>query len=757
MRPTDKYLRKRGLKAQIAGDKFSHDPVAVATCQFNRFDPDEENDLDQCRISVVELVHELSVLFNASRMSGFNGKHDTGLKKLIEKIRRLSKDFHLEDSILIQHMGRKISKDCSSSGRNDYTIMAGRLSVDGQAVKLLAKRQGVNDSDLHGRLNKAFDCFYSLGINSLCLHIDPKQSHLPDRLWESLQYLAWYYYASQYQYSIDKSKMGAAHDNQIVIYNEFNRPDPNLTMLAGINRLTGDTAQLMVRRVYEMMQQPGKKKQMSKYDTVYSAIFAIKQFREQLLKPAVEVNSSQWQLVAKNESVFPKGAAQPSKVVAKICSASPEMAALINHSLFQEDPRDWQVTDLQISLKNFSSLLERFGQYGNPEGEDEVARHSFRNLMSLVPDELLNQITVGADGLLRVETGQGEATSLHLQPEVVAMVSFFKRRQQARGKMRQMLHAKVTFTAHDLETIADDFDITTDDAESLLKLLRDCFNEKGRFNRNLFESNIPAFIAHELKVFDFLWHYVKEMPSREDRVAFLNSLQLLISQMNDPSIALRILLRDFTAKTEEISFYDRNCLILSNILLRKYNQELLNHVETTPEEVLLVREGLSPHMLTVAEEIIDQNLERLFQKIRTLHALIRESLQPKTTGKEIPPIKYLSSVERELYILLSLVGCPAAHVIMRSVVKVYGAPDSLIYGFAATNGYVKNVLKMLQLAVRGLGRFGQKGDLPLLKDVLAREQEFMALDPALADGGWLKRVLYYVEQAILSIAPAQSA
>jgi len=39
----------------------------------------------------------------------------------------------------------------------------------------------------------------------------------------------------------------------------------------------------------------------------------------------------------------------------------------------------------------------------------------------------------------------------------------------------------VDFDAQDYETIAQDFDITPDDAGTLVQLLKSCFNEKGHF------------------------------------------------------------------------------------------------------------------------------------------------------------------------------------------------------------------------------------------------------------------------------------
>ena len=80
------------------------------------------------------------------------------------------------------------------------------------------------------------------------------------------------------------------------------------------------------------------------------------------------------------------------------------------------------------------------------------------------------------------------------------------------------------------------------------------------------------FAKYERNIFQFLWHYLKLINNRHDRVSYLNSLQLLIAEMKDPKQALLVLLADFIKTPMQVSFFDRNALILCNILLRKYNQ-----------------------------------------------------------------------------------------------------------------------------------------------------------------------------------------
>ena len=51
---------------------------------------------------------------------------------------------------------------------------------------------------------------------------------------------------------------------------------------------------------------------------------------------------------------------------------------------------------------------------------------------------------------------------------------------------------------------------------------------------------------------------------------------------------------DFCRKPSLATFMDRNALILSSVILCKYNKELHNDIELTPEEVHPVRDGRRP-------------------------------------------------------------------------------------------------------------------------------------------------------------------
>jgi hypothetical protein len=409
------------------------------------------------------------------------------------------------------------------------------------------------------------------------------------------------------------------------------------------------------------------------------------------------------------------------------------------------------VKDLLGNLNNLTDFLH---QVDREKQDSAVLREALNGVdvgFDRILDEVLDELHI-ADNKVAARKGVMKGFTKKLHAELVAMLSFFKSRSVTNRKLKRILEEAIDFDAQELEVIAKDFGITTDAAGELVSLFRDCFTAKGRFNRKNFEKNIPAFLKFEKKVFGFLWQYLKEFRFREDRVVFLNSLQLLIAEMAEPQKALQVLLDDFTKDCSTVSFSDRNGLILANILIRKYNQELHNHIELTPEEVLLVQEGLNRDMVGSASEFIDNDPERFFMKSRTLHKKLIEALQPQETDDTAMPFHYLTTLERELYILLSLVGGMKAHKIIRSVVREYGDPNSIMYSQVEDQEQLKSIFQLLQLAVRGLARFGDSTDIMLLQEVKLSEQAFIDLDPKLLAEDQVKRVMEYVTQSMGTIS-----
>jgi len=461
----------------------------------------------------------------------------------------------------------------------------------------------------------------------------------------------------------------------------------------------------------------------------------------------VEVNSIPWLLAYRGRESIPPGTVQLVRTVARLFADAPKKIGQVLESIYNSDYRDLLPPDLQGNMETVGNFLNTLQGLDIGPPIRREALDTLKQGLDHAPDALLDRLSI-ADSRLVTHNDKGETFASNIQTDLLEMVSFFKKRVSTKKKLQQMLHAEIDFDVQDINILARDFGIIPNEANNLVSLLRECFTSAGSFDRRAFEKNIPAFLKYEKKIFGFLWHYLKEIKFRQDRVSFLNSLQLLIAQMVQPQLALEVLLLDFIHSPRSVSFSDRNGLILANILLRKYNKELNNYIENTPEEVLLVQEGLDRKMTASAAKLIDQDHERYLQKVRTLHNKLLEAIRPPKEGGRPMPLRYLFTVEREIFILLSLVGGAAAHKIMQSVVIEYGNPSAQIYALISNQDQMKVVFQLLQLTVRGLMRFNDKNDLPILERIKGQEWMFVDLHPELLTKELITRVMEYVEQGI---------
>jgi len=309
-----------------------------------------------------------------------------------------------------------------------------------------------------------------------------------------------------------------------------------------------------------------------------------------------------------------------------------------------------------------------------------------------------------------------------------------------------MVRRPIDFDDQDYETIARDFKISVEEVKTLLNLLKSCFDKEFHFLRGAFEKNIPEFAVHE-KVFSFLWHYLKEIGNRNDRVAYLNSLQALVSYMANPYESILFLLDDLLHSPESIDYSDRNTMMLANAFLQKRLGEHYYDSEMTPEEVLLSDDRLNKELTSSLSEHLEKEQDRLFQKIRTIHEQAQTSLSYEKESDSRMSFKFLFALEREIYIFLSLVGGDMAHMVIRSAVKEYGDAGSEIYGLPRSIQSAKELILLLQVGVRGLARFKNEGDLVLLDRIIVQEPLFARFANSGRGEAGVKRLRGWVEEA----------
>jgi hypothetical protein len=432
----------------------------------------------------------------------------------------------------------------------------------------------------------------------------------------------------------------------------------------------------------------------------------------------------------------------------------PEKASQILASTYGDELLGFNAEEIERWLEQVCELLQAAKEEGGDQLMVPDIMYFIQKSLDHVSDDVLENLSVEANEVV-TEIEDGKKLRIQVPDEVGTQLVYYKTRAQTRLKMRDLLNRQVNFTDDDFAIIGEDFAITVEDAKELLKLLQSSFDGQGRFQKKAFENNLKEFAKYERNIFQFLWHYLKQIDNRQDRVSYLNSLQLLIAEMKDPKQALLVLLADFIKTPMQVSFFDRNALILANILLRKYNQELRNEIEITPEEVLLVREGLDPDRVAVAVEQVSIHQDKFYQKIRLVHEGFQQALNPRAVAEKTLPIRYLVTLEREAYIFLALIGGSAAHKIIRDAVEEYSNPHARMYMLDKSSENVPAIMQLFKVLIRALHRFNDIVDLPLLQTVMEQEKAFMSKVP---DNQYLvvKRVMEWVDRSIKDLKRANS-
>ena len=728
--------RERGRDASDGENALSSDPLG------------EEQDLmDLWRIVLVDFVYVLAQYFSKIKLHGLQSIKAEDVAPVMDMLTKIHGMTERNGMILIRYRGMRIPDEKIDFERVDYVVACEDFSVDIPIVKALANRKGIAMSHLPGKLKAAFDRFPSLDINSICFTFGKWEPKDRDLMRIALQTVGRFF--GVYRVKIPLSENAANQDVSLpVVYNDKGEPDPNLTLLAGVNGLKVATIQSLVRKLQGLMKKPDATAALEQYVSAYDALFAFKNVREKLRKPPVEINNLRRLIVGTGDEAFTPEKGEVVRMIAQRYSGSPQKLAQTIDSVYGNDFSGVGPENLNMRLMRVSHLLDSAHHFSQ-RAEKEVLNNVERRL-GQVHDDVFEALETNQPGT-RDEKGQGGAGGATLTRKLLSMVTYFKRRVLTKKKIKEMVHTPMDFDDRDYEAIARDFGISVEEARAILEILKGCFDGTGSFLRNAFEKSIPHMAKYGVKVFGFLWHYLKETLSRKDRVAFLNSLQSLIFEMNQSPAALTLLLTDFCRTQGKVLFSDRNALILANVLLRKYNKEIHNDIEITPEEVLLVREGLNPEAVKAAGDAIDQQTDAFFQKIRTIHGELLNGFR-KDVKEGAMPLRFLLSLERECYIFLSLIGRPPGHTVLRSAVKTYGNPASEIYREKRGKGFEEACLKHLRVAVRGLSRYEDTNDLPLLTHIRNMEQDFLTIrkDQAYMDS--VRKAMAWIESAIRTIS-----
>ena len=747
-------------------------PKAEATSPQATVEPNvaavqSSDQLDHWRNLLVDLVYQLNAAFrDVAYWEGVKADKDT-IRDFVKILHELQQMPQNDGVVRIEHRGNPGTK---VSEKTDYIIRFGDITVDVAAVSAVIERLGIRVKHYEGRLIKSFETFSAKGLDTINLKIPDASDEALEKLGICLRIVACFNKALEDDAPITYFKNAQEFSLKPVL-NESHQPDPNLTQLAALNDLSPQNMQEMIQKGAALMNRQDFARSGQQPADVYQAIFTVKSLRQRLARPAIELNSDRGPQAKKgpkgqtagtgSQADGPGGGgpggppvqidpsmlkANVAKFVKDAYGDSPEKALPVMKTIYGSDYHQLDLVGLEGQFQLITDLLTSLEGSDKGQALMEDVRDRIQTGMDQVPKAVLDDLIIDGDEIKIWEEDQEKVIGKS-EDNLLDIIDTAKERAASQKKMRPALRADEQFTDQDYEQLSKTFNITIQEAEEIAQLFKSCFDDQGNFQRTHFEKNVPGFADHPKKIFEILWDFLRGIPRRSDRLPFLNSLQLLVKEINQPRQAVKILVSDFILDPGDISLPDRNALMLTIQFLRTYNKEVNMDIEITPEEVMMVHIGLDPAVGRYIAWKIDGEQKRFTEKIVTIRKKLIQSFEQAGTDLKVLPIRFLLALEREAHIFLALVGGKTATAVIQEALNVYGNPASQIFLLKESPNFMTGLLQHLGILIRGIGRVGNESDFALLEDIQEQEQGFMNLSQEPRHMALVRRTLGAIDSA----------
>jgi hypothetical protein len=680
---------------------------------------EEQKRHDAVRILMVQATWLLSRYLADERLCAMDAQTTKLPAYLNDILTKLAKTPGSLGCMMIRYRGNSGNPEIPD--KLDYEVVFGHTCVDSGIVPKMVRRNGGKWAKLPDQLLKAYMALSDYGVNNIFVRLPcPSTNDLPN-IQLCLKILSGFRSARQSGDPI-QIQNASGQTTVPVIKDEHFFPDPNLTLLGGLNRFSAKAMETLVDKIdHWLRQQNTADTKINQYAGIYNAALELPKIRAKVQQPPVELNNIKWLLNKNENQVVSPEKAHVAKLVMDIAGKSPQQVAKMIQSVYGDDYAKATKSILGERLHLSSDLLEAAQRQTREPALSKEVLGNLQMRLDQVKDHVMDDIHVIADtGAERLQGKSPPREAVH--KDIYNMVSFYKGRSATRKKMVGMVCRSIVFSDRDYEILAKDFRISLEDAQALVKKLKNCFNEEGRFKKSAFSEAVPHFQRYEQKIFHFLWHHMKDVVQPPDRAAFLNALQALTTQMDQPKKAFKILLEDFCSESETIQFSDNKAIMLANLIVHR--NKLMTDYDITPEDIVLTRHNFDPMVVQYAAWRIEQDHEAFSTKVQTIHNQLAEALKLGQTTAQHIPAAILLNLERELYIFLSLVECDTSKTILQSAVAEYGDPGADLYHSKESENCLGPLLQNLRVTLRGLGSIGGMADISLLENVKTHEETF---------------------------------
>lgn len=706
---------------------------------------EEERKFDAWRIILGKVVYYVSSYLHMVNKGQGSDKENAFFIQLGKILNSFKDQTFKDDTILIRYRGSSTISDAHQ--KVDYEVFLGEIGLDLEVVPHMISRVGDTIASMTGQITKAFEALWNLGITNLSLKLPEDPSEF-NRLKFALSIVSRYDKATEKDQPITFRTNG----KQVAVMpaqNERDQNDPNLTLLAALNGLKPQTITELAKKVDAWRRRSDANETLDPFLDSYSAILQVKKLREKLKPSPVEFNSTKWLIVDSEEETVTAEMAEVARIVMENSGQSQVKGAQVLKSVYGKDYKKIDSRQIVKRLDLTSGLLETIDNKPEKKHIGGEVIENVEKRLEKVKDEVYEDLVIEGKKVKSKSTGE-ETAAGKMHSELVKSVSFYKNRSVANKKMKALVHRVVDFDDQDYETLAKDFDVSIAEAQELITMLKGCFDGAGFFKKGAFGRILPEFTRYEKRIFEFLWHHLKETLHQKDRSIFLDSLQQLVERLKQPKKSISVLLADLSENPTVVKYADSKAYMLGSRLVRKYTQDLVSY-QITPEDVLLDDDSLDKDIADYAAWKIDRDRLNFLSKVKTTHLRLLEALDVNDQDTLPMNAQYLLSQERESLIFLSLVGGSTAKSVLASAIQEYGQSNSTVYFLKNSKENLADLMQLLKVAIRGMGRIGETEDLSSLDHVKARANELMGLGKSMHHQELINQILEWADKSKQSI------
>ena len=724
---------------------------------------------DPRQILLIEMLHLLGLFLNHARYA--KGARATAVMfdQIIQRLKTINKLPGHDGGLILRRIA---SKARTSAGKQDYHILFGDMAFSGSEASVNNSKTHKNTGHLSAALEQTFGYLVEQGISALFIQLPGDSPERIDQLRLAFNIIARYHHAVENNASITFRYFGRAMTIPL-IKDRRGRPDPNLTLVAGLNSLSAMNMRELLKQAEAFSMLSGDSPSELQLFSDYNQVFRVRSLRAQLVRPLVEINNLPWMALngsdpgsheskrknrccdGQDRPVEENQAAAEKEQVSEVLS--PQYLSVY---VDQADRQVAEAMEMIFGTEVLGCRSHEMGQYLGAATKllqtmeaDQVDAVPMEKLIDFLynrldqlPEGLLDELNPQRQGL-KIEEGGKTFLIGMIHPKLLDLLGSIKERVLTQQKLDSVKSLSRELCSDRARYLPECFDIAEDDTPDVLKMLRFCLGSRGRLNRQQFNAHIDQMGAMKNPAFELLWCLVRQAEETERISALLDALQMLSIRLEDPCRAIGFLMTDlFQVSTMEVD-RDKNAFILINSMLLRSNGESDRYTDRTPDKVLSSRSVLDAFLLRYVARRLAIHRNRVAAKFRSIRVqLLRfQNDSVASDASSLLDFQLTLSLEREGMVFMALAGGETGREIIRDAFGFYSDIENPLYQAALTS-YLPNLIEHIGFVLRAIAIVGGNEDITTLKFIERSAAQWMALD---SDSTHIRRV-----QQMLKLVPA---